>query len=122
MLLAYTQNAHSNQNLFTILPIGNNSTTETFSFGKPMIVMPLFADQFDNGQRVAEKGLGLRMEPYSFTEAQLLAGMDRLLHDAELNRKLQAAATRIAQSNSKDKACVRMERLVEEIDNFHFTL
>ena len=96
------------------MPVGNNSTTETFSFGKPMIVMPLFADQFDNGQRVAEKGLGLRMEPYSFTEAQLLEGMDRLLHDAELNRKLQAAATRIAQSNSKDKACQRMEQLVEE--------
>ena len=76
--------------------------------------MPLFADQFDNGQRVAEKGLGLRLEPYSFTEEELLEAMDRLLNDAELNQKLQAAAKRIEQSNSKDKACQRIERVVEQ--------
>jgi len=43
---------------------GNNSFTETFYFGKPLIVMPLYIDQYDNAQRVEDKGLGIRLDPY----------------------------------------------------------
>ena len=92
---------------------GNNTITETFQFGKPMIVMPLFADQYDNAQRVQEKGYGVRLEPYSFTERELLDSIDRLLSDSQLHARLQAVKERIAKTNSKEVVCKRIEQVVE---------
>ena len=59
---------------------GNNTVTETFSFGKPMIVMPSFVDQFDNAQRVQEKGFGIRMDAYECTDEELLEAIEKLLN------------------------------------------
>jgi len=91
---------------------GNNTVTETFSFGKPMIVMPLFADQFDNAQRIYEKGFGIRLDPYNCTEEELLKAIEKLLNDKELNERLALASKRMLNSNSLTKASELVEKLV----------
>ncbi len=69
---------------------GNNTTTECFHFGKPMIVLPLFWDQYDNAQRVHELGYGVRLDTYRFTDDELYTALDRLLGDHDLRARLTA--------------------------------
>ncbi len=69
---------------------GNNTTTEALHFGKPMILLPLFWDQYDNAQRMDELGFGVRLDTYGFAPEELTAALDRLLGDDEL----RAAAVR----------------------------
>lgn len=69
---------------------GNNTTTECLHFGKPMIVLPLFWDQYDNAQRVDELGFGVRLHTYDFTDEQLLGAVDRLVADTALRARLAA--------------------------------
>ncbi len=67
---------------------GNNTTTEAMHFGKPMVVLPLFWDQYDNAQRVHELGYGVRLPTYAFTDAELLGAVDRLLADTALRARM----------------------------------
>jgi len=74
---------------------GNNTVTECLHYGKPMVVLPLFWDQYDNAQRMHELGLGIRLDTYHFADNELRAALDRLLTDAALQRRLAAAAATI---------------------------
>src|ERR1700712_108645 len=67
---------------------GNNTVTETLHFGKPLIVLPLFWDQYENAQRVDELGLGVRLDTYAFKDAELTDAVDRLLADTATRDRL----------------------------------
>jgi MGT family glycosyltransferase len=91
---------------------GNNTTTEALHFGKPMIVLPLFWDQYDNAQRMDELGLGVRLDPYRFTDEQMHAAIDRLLSDDDLRARLEAESTKIKASDGLRRAAEAIEGLV----------
>jgi MGT family glycosyltransferase len=67
---------------------GNNTVTECFHFGKPMMVLPLFWDQYDNAQRVDELGFGRRLATYAHEPGELRSALDGLLRDEPLRRRL----------------------------------
>jgi MGT family glycosyltransferase len=69
---------------------GNNTTTEAMHFGKPMVLLPLFWDQYDNAQRVHELGFGIRLATYAFADGELTGAVDRLLADTVLRERMAA--------------------------------
>src|SRR5882672_5718282 len=92
---------------------GNNTITETFYFGKPMIVLPLFGDQYDNAQRVHDKGFGIRLDTYQCSESELLTAIDKLLNDKKLIENLKTISKRIQSNNSIAKLPELIEGLVK---------
>jgi MGT family glycosyltransferase len=93
---------------------GNNTVTECFHFGKPVIVLPLFWDQYDNAQRVHELGYGLRLPSYEFEDRDLKEGIDRLLQDRGLLERLGSLARRLQASPGTARAADLIERLASE--------
>jgi MGT family glycosyltransferase len=71
---------------------GNNTTTECMHFGKPMVALPLFWDQYDNAQRVDETGYGIRLQTYEFEEDDLRSALERLLADDGLRARMASNA------------------------------
>jgi MGT family glycosyltransferase len=88
---------------------GNNTVTESIHFGKPMIVLPLFWDQHDNAQRLAECGLGVRLPSYEFEDAQLHEAIERLV--AGPDRRLGDASRRLQRHPGTIRAADLIERL-----------
>ena len=89
---------------------GNNTTTECFHHGKPMIAMPVFWDQHDNAQRVDETGFGVRLDTYAFTEQQMRDAIDRLLADDGLKQRMADIARGLQASPGTVRAADLIER------------
>jgi MGT family glycosyltransferase len=89
---------------------GNNTVTESLFFGKPMVVLPIFWDQHDNAQRLAETGYGIRLGTYSHTAEELRGAIARLLGDA-------AVADRLAQTSRRLQAAPGTELAADLIES-----
>jgi UDP:flavonoid glycosyltransferase YjiC (YdhE family) len=93
---------------------GNNTMTECFHFGRPMVALPLFWDQYDNAQRVDETGFGVRLPTYVFEDDELGAAIDRLLADRALAERMASLATVTQASLGTVRAADLVERLARE--------
>ena len=93
---------------------GNNTVTECFHFGKPMMVLPLFWDQPDNAQRVHELGYGVRFATYDFETREFLAAVDRVLADDNLRGRTAGISSFLQADPGTVKAADLIERLARE--------
>ncbi len=90
---------------------GNNTTTESLHFGKPMVALPIFWDQHDNAQRIDETGFGIRLPTYSLGDGDLPAAIDRLLADRALGERLAGVSKRLQASPGNELAARLIERV-----------
>jgi MGT family glycosyltransferase len=101
----------------TIIPLvdlvithgGNNTTTESFHFGKPMVVLPLFWDQYDNAQRVDETGFGRRLATYAFADDDLRLAIDELLANVELRTRMAGIGAEIRARDGVARAAAAIQ-------------
>ena len=91
---------------------GQSSTVEGFYYGKPMIVMPFTHDQFDNAQRIEEKGFGIQINSNKWLEKELIDAIDCLLNDEELKKRMRDASLRIQNEMKGNKLINLIESLV----------
>src|SRR6202035_5283767 len=89
---------------------GNNTTTECLHFGKPMILLPLFWNQYDNAQRMHELGLGVRLDTYRFTDGEMTAALGRLLADQSRHARLAHGAAQIQGRHGLRRAADLIQR------------
>jgi MGT family glycosyltransferase len=88
---------------------GNNTVTECLHFGKPMVVLPLFWDQYDNAQRMDELGLGVRLPTFAFEDAQLGEALERLVGADTLAGRLKQISARLQASPGTERAADYIE-------------
>jgi MGT family glycosyltransferase len=91
---------------------GNNTVTECLWFGKPMVVLPLFWDQYDNAQRIHETGFGIRLDTYGHEPEQLTAAIEKVLENDGLKQRLSATSTRLQQRPGTARAADLIQSLV----------
>lgn len=90
---------------------GNNTTTESLHFGKPMVLLPLFWDQYDNAQRMHELGFGIRLSTYAFTDDELHGAVERLLADTDLRVRLDEIGRNIRARDGLTRGADIIERV-----------
>ena len=90
---------------------GNNTVTESLYYGKPMVVLPVFWDQYDNAQRIHETGFGIRLDTYGHEPKELPAAVDRLLADEPLKQRPAALSVRLQAA----PGTVRAADLIEKV-------
>ena len=94
----------------------NNTLTETFNFGKPLIFLPLFGDQPDNAQRMEDKGLGKRLsifDPPDKLKQDLIDAIDYCSRESVV-LKMKKASERIQKDTGLDRVCEELFKFVNK--------
>jgi UDP:flavonoid glycosyltransferase YjiC (YdhE family) len=90
---------------------GSGSTLMAMAAGVPLAVVPFFADQPKNAERIAELGAGIALPRGAAAIPQLPEAIGALLHDRTYQRRAGLVAADIAELPPVDEAVVVLEEI-----------
>ena len=87
---------------------GSGTVFGALAAGRPLVVVPVFADQFENGRRIADAGAGLVADagdPASIRQAVAV-----VLDDPSYRRHAERLASEMAKTETVDEALAAVLR------------
>jgi rhamnosyltransferase subunit B len=90
---------------------GIGTLAQTVKAGIPHLVVPSAHDQFDNGWRIGQFGLGRSVPQTRYDAARAAREIDAILHDAPMRERCREWAVRIDSSAALARACELIEGL-----------
>ena len=70
-----------------IVHVGNNIVPQSFYYGKQLIIIQLFVDQYNNAQWVYEKGFRIKLEPFKCTKKHFAKAIQTKINENQLKEK-----------------------------------
>lgn len=90
---------------------GVGTLAQAMAAGIPQIIVPGFADQFDNVERVKDLGVGVEIGRAEFDDEKLANALHHLLDSPEVQAKCRDLKARVAADVPFRKACLAVEEL-----------
>lgn len=95
---------------------GSGTTLAALAAGVPLVIVPLFADQFENARRIAASGAGLVVETAISPEttassnaaAQVTASIEAVLRDGTYRDRARGLAAEMAATAPVERVLTRM--------------
>ena len=81
-----------------------NSINEALSFGKPILGLPFFGDQFYNAARIIDLGVGLKLNKENFQSSEVSDKVDSLLNNQSYTDKANKMSEIIKTTGGRELA------------------
>ena len=92
---------------------GNNSFNECLYFGKPAIIMPYCWDGHDNATHIDERGYGIKLDRYTWSDNDMAGAIARLLNDKDMAGRLQALAKHMQAKDGRRTGAKALDDLLK---------
>ncbi|GFE68085.1 glycosyltransferase [Chroococcus sp. FPU101] len=105
---------------FLLFPLGKaivhqggiGTTAQALKAGKPMIIVPFGADQFDNAARVERLGVGKTLFLRNYQTQEIVLTLTEILNNHQLFRQASTLGEQIQQENGVAQSCVEIEKFL----------
>ena len=92
---------------------GNNSFNECLYFGKPALIMPYCWDGHDNATHIDERGYGIKLDRYAWTDDELANAVDRMVTDKAMAERLSKLARHMQSADGRRKGAEALDALLK---------
>ena len=90
---------------------GVGTTAQAMRAGRPMLVVPFFADQPDNADRVRRLGVARTVERRSYSATRAVRELSQLLGEDRYAERASEVGRRVHEEDGTARACEVLERL-----------